>query len=227
MKLGLLVFMLSLNSFAGLIPSKIERLSKKFFSRQIDVETSVIIAKEVSKGNHICLRKQFEMWINEYNEMDSSHQNQVKSFFAPLDQVIINQPILSGQVSKTEYDLRYERCYDSSVGDLAGIGTPFRDCDIYLKTIGSNAEVLSGNLPLTQASTMNTKLDFTMQYLNHLTRTINLYTSSPKVYNDVNSVDSEAYRNYVREGRITRLGDDDQVIPECDFKDLGTLIKSF
>lgn len=224
MRLALLVFALSFNSFAGIFPTKIERLSKKFFVKKLDIETPIVIAKEVVKEKNICVKEQLELWIKEYKEMDSNLQGEVKSFFSHLDQVTINQPILSGQLSNTNYELRYERCYMSSMGDMAGMGTPFRDCDIYIKRIGRDAEVMNGNRPASQAVIMNMKLDLSMQFMNQNIRTITMSARSAKVYRDVESMNSEIYKNYVKEGRITKWNDYTKIIPRCDFKTLRTLI---
>lgn len=224
MKLVLFIFVLSFNSFAGIFPTKIERLSKKFFVKKLDVQTKVVIDSQTIKEKNLCVKEQLELWIKEYKDMDSNLQGEVKSYFSHLDQVTINRPILSGQLSNTVYELRYERCYMSSMGDLAGMGTPFRDCDVYLKRIGRDPEVMNGNRPVTQASILNMKLDLTMQYMNQDIKTVVMSTRSAKVYNEVQTMDSEVYKNYVNIGKIKKWGDYTRVIPRCDFKTLRFLI---
>lgn len=219
MRIALLVLIISFNSFAEIFPSKLERLSKRFFSRKLELKTSktsVIVSKE----DNICLRRQIEWWLGEYKKMDSSEREAVKSFFINFEQININPAVLTGQVSRTLYNLRFERCYDSSMGDVVGMGNPFRDCDIYLKRIGSDPEVLTGTIPTTQVLMVNKKFNFTMQYLIQNTKTVNLYAHQARVYNEVNSMDSEAFKQYVKEGRITRLDDSYERVGACDLKSL-------
>lgn len=220
MKLAILVFALSFNAAAGIFPTKIERLTKRFFVKKLDVQTKVVINQEVIDSKDECIKEQLKSWIKEYKEMDGNLQGEVKSFFAHLDQVNLNKPVITGVLSNTNYDLRFERCYYVH----AGRGGARRECDTYVKQIGKDPEVMSGNLPSSKIPMINMKLDLNLQYMNQNIRTITMNTGSARIYREINSMDSEAYKFYLKTGGVRLWSDRTQVIPRCDLKTLRSII---
>lgn len=225
MRLAFLIFVLSLNSFAGIFPSKIERLSKKFFVKKLDVDTKIVINPEVITNKNVCVKDQLKLWLKEFKGMDSNTQSEVKSFFTHLNQVTINEPVMSGEFLDVLYNLRYERCYMNSFGGVYGMGYPRQDCDVFIKQIGKTLNATSiGSLPVTNISVSNMNLDFNMEFSKHHVRTITMNTNSFKVYKEVDSRDSDIYKNYVKDGRIKEWSDKEKITPDCDFKTLKYLI---